>query len=79
MSRAIEITLACVILVGAGRAGDLAFDAASVKVCSPDSHPPYAITGGPGTRDTGRFRASHATMRFLLQRAYGIQLVSCLR
>lgn len=73
MNRALAIAIACIVLAGTVIAGTLVFDVASVKVCGPDSHPPYTIMGGPGTRDTGRFRASHATMRFLLERAYGVQ------
>jgi uncharacterized protein (TIGR03435 family) len=48
------------------------FDAASVKLASPDQRPPFPITGGPGTNDPGRFSATRIGMVGLLLRAFDL-------
>jgi uncharacterized protein (TIGR03435 family) len=50
------------------------FDAASVKLAGPDVPPPWAITGGPGTNDPGRFRAPRSNMLNLLSRAFDVSM-----
>jgi uncharacterized protein (TIGR03435 family) len=53
-------------------AGEPTFDAASVKLASPDVRPPFPITGGPGTNDPGRFTAPRIIMFELLRRAFDL-------
>jgi uncharacterized protein (TIGR03435 family) len=48
------------------------FDAASVKLFSPEIQQPYKITGGPGTNDPSRFRADRITLISLLARAFDV-------
>jgi uncharacterized protein (TIGR03435 family) len=48
------------------------FDAASVKLFSPEIQQPYTITGGPGTNDPSRFRALRIDMSGLLARAFDV-------
>ena len=73
MDRLGAVSLAGAILAATCLAGAPAFDAASIKISPQDTPRPYTISGGPGTHDTGRFRASHTSMQYLLQRAYGVQ------
>jgi uncharacterized protein (TIGR03435 family) len=52
--------------------GELAFDAASVKLAGPEVPQPYTITGGPGTNDPSRFRAPNISLFDLIPRAFGL-------
>ena len=51
-----------------------AFDAASVKLVKPASHPVFGNSGGPGTGDPGRIHLCCVGMYSLLMRAYDAQL-----
>jgi uncharacterized protein (TIGR03435 family) len=73
MDRAVAISLAGAVLAATCLAAGSSFEAASVKISPADAPHPYTISGGPGTRDPGRFRAAHTSMQYLLQRAYGVQ------
>ena len=57
------------------------FEAASVKPAEPLKPPtglytpannPFAVMGGPGTGDPGRFTSAHAALSSLIMRAYGL-------
>jgi uncharacterized protein (TIGR03435 family) len=48
------------------------FDAASVKLWTDEIKQPYIITGGPGTKDPGRFHAPRINMSGLLARAFDV-------
>ena len=67
----------CTLFLASGFAGFAqrpTFDAASVRVISPDVVLDGAITGGPGTSDPGRFRAPRIDMWNLLTKAFGANL-----
>jgi uncharacterized protein (TIGR03435 family) len=67
----------CIALLVSGVAGFAAgptFDAASVKLISPEVVLDGRITGGPGTSDPGRFRAPRINMWNLLTKAFGMNL-----
>jgi len=61
-------------------AAKLQFDAASVKRVDPlapggrSSGNPFAVTGGPGTNDPGRFTTAHSALYTLILRAYGLDV-----
>lgn len=43
-----------------------------MKLTGPEIQQPYTITGGPGTNDPGRFRATRIGMSDLLARAFDV-------
>jgi uncharacterized protein (TIGR03435 family) len=49
------------------------FDAASVRLTGPEVQQLFPITGGPGTSDTGRFRAPRINMINLLAKAFDVR------
>ena len=51
-----------------------AFEAVSVKVVKPSSHPLFGNTGGPGTSDPGRVHLCCIGMFSLVMRAYDVEL-----
>ncbi len=56
------------------------FDAASVKRAEPldpasrSAGNPFAMTGGPGSNDPGRFTTAHTSLNTLIMRAYGLDV-----
>lgn len=71
----LRICLGLILVAEAwGQGGDehLRFEVASVKP-SPQHVILTKTSGGPGTSDPGRFRASNAELSWLLRRAYAIQ------
>ena len=60
------------LLAAALAADGPTFDAATVKLSSPDAAMPYGMKGGPGTGDPARFREHHVPMAGLLARAFGV-------
>jgi uncharacterized protein (TIGR03435 family) len=71
----LRICLGLVFVAAAwGQGGDehLRFEVASVKP-SPKHEILTNTTGGPGTSDPGRFRATNAELTWLVRRAYAIQ------
>ncbi len=61
-------------------AAKLQFDAASVKRVDPlepgsrSPGNPFAVSGGPGTNDPGRFTTAHSALYTLILRAYGLDV-----
>ena len=72
MPRTLMALLSSLLLGTSCLAAGPTFDAASVKVSPSDARPPYVNTGGPGTNDPGRYRASHVIMSTLLARAFDV-------
>lgn len=66
--------VAAFLYAGISFAEGPSFDVASVRLTMPDTPGPYIITGGPGTRDPGRFRDPGLPMYVLLRLAFGVPL-----